>query len=182
MKWRDIEYEELPLTDPRLSAVIEAVESKLGNGDVIFRIFRPIDEASFDLAWRLDLQGIEHPLRCFLEARSVRDIVPELGIPDPLPCVPKHIWYSGFEFEGAVTRLLLSDGVYDRSTLSEGQARTMAREFVDALAGPERLQTVAFRIDEAWTDWFYNFPLDLTFIVLQIPVRRWAMLCVTDAD
>jgi hypothetical protein len=57
----------------------------------------------------------------------------------------------------------------------------MSREFVDALAG-ERLQTAVWRIDEPWTDWFYDVAWDSTFVVQQLQVRRWALLCVTDTD
>jgi hypothetical protein len=181
MGWRDVEYEVVPVTDPRLLAVTGALQASHVNGGAILRVFQPTSVVAFDIAARSDLQGVGHWLRCFLEASSVRQAVPELRIPIPLPEVPKHTWYSGFEFEGAVTHTLLRGGAYERPPFGEEAARRMSREFVDAMAG-ERLQTAVWRIDEPWTDWFYDVAWDATFVVQQLHARRWALLCVTDTD
>jgi hypothetical protein len=153
------------------------------NGGIILRIFRPINEAAYDAAWRSDLfQGDEHILRCFLEAPAVRETAPELQIPDPLPHIPKHTFYSGFEFEGAVAHLLFAGGAYPQTDLREDSARLLAREFVDALGGKNRLQLRVWRIEEAWTDWFNNIAWDSTFVVQPLQSRLWVLFCVTDTD
>jgi len=144
MGWREVEYEVVPALDPRLLAVTDALRASHVNGGTVLRLYRPVDEVAFDGAWRTDLQGIEHWLRCFLEARSVREAVPELQIPITMPIVPKHTWYGGFEFEGAITHLLLTGGAYVRPDFGEETARQMSRGFVDAVAGNQRLQTMVF--------------------------------------
>jgi hypothetical protein len=107
--------------------------------------------------------------------------VPELRIPEVLPEVPQYVCYGGFEFEAALTDLLLTGGAYFQKTIREEAARQMSRDFVDALAG-ERGQMTVWRLDEPWTDWFYDLVWDRTIVVLSLPLRRWGLLCVTDTD
>lgn len=181
MGWRDIQYDVVAVEDARLSAVVQAVQATHVNGRALLRVFRPTDAAAFDVAAQTDLQGVDHWLRCFLESPSVRAAVPELRMPDALPQLPKHTWYGGFEFEGAITHLLLSGGAYERPAFGEDVARRMSRDFVDALSG-DRQHTSVWRIDESWTDWFYDVAWDRTFVVQQLQARRWGLLCVTDTD
>jgi hypothetical protein len=182
MGWRDVEYELVPTADPRLQGVTQTVKSSHVNGGAILRVFQPRSDAAFDSAARSDLQGIDHLLRCFLEARSVREAVPELKIPNPLTPMPKYTWYGTYEFEGAVTHLLLVGGAYQSAGLNEEQARSMSRAFVDALVENARLQTSVYRISGAWTDWFFDVAWDSTFVVYQPGARRWALFCITDTD
>jgi hypothetical protein len=182
MGWPDVDYKLAPSDDPRLEAVTNAVHASHVNGDAILRIFLPTSDVAFDTAARSDLQGIDHLLRCFLEARSVRDAIPDLKIPYPLTPLPQYTWYGTYEFEGAVTHLLLVGGAYESAGLSEDQARSMSRAFVDALVGSARLQSSVYRISGAWTEWFYDIAWDATFVVYQPVARRWALFCATDTD
>jgi hypothetical protein len=182
MAWRDIEYKLAPADDPRLQAVTQLVQASHVNGDAILRIVKPTSDQSFDTAARFDLQGIDHLLRCFLEAPSLREAIPELKIPFPLTPMPQYTWYGTYEFEGAITHLLLAGGAYKTAGLSEEQARGISRVFVDALVGDARLQTSVYRISGAWTDWFCDIAWDATFVVYQPIARRWALFCVTDTD
>jgi hypothetical protein len=182
MGWRDVEYELAPTHDPRLSAVTRLVEASHVNGGAILHMFQPTSDAAFEAAARSDLQGIDHLLRCFLEASSVRKAVPDLKIPYPLAPIPQYTWYGTYEFEGAITHLLLVGGAYKSAGLSEEQARSTSRAFVDALVGNARLQTSVYRINGAWTDWFFDVAWDATFVVYQPIARRWTLFCVTDTD
>jgi len=182
MGWGDVEYELVPTDDLPLRAVAQVLQASHVNGGAILRVFQPTSDAAFDAAARSDLQGTDHLFRCFLEARSVREAIPELRIPYPLTPMPKHTWYGTYEFEGAVTHLLLVGGVYKSAGLSEEQARSMSRAFVDALVGNARLQTSVYRISGAWTEWFFDIAWDSTFVVYQPVARRWALFCVTDTD
>jgi hypothetical protein len=182
MGWRDVEYELAQTDDPRLLDVIRLVQASHANGGATLRVFQPTSNSAFDTASRTDLQGIDHLLRCFLEAASVRESVPDLIMPYPLAPMPQYAWYGTYEFEGAVTHLLLVGGAYKSAGLSEDQARSMSRAFVDALSGNARLQTSVYRISGAWTDWFFDIAWDATFVVYQPVARRWALFCVTDTD
>lgn len=182
MGWRDVEYDLAPTDDPRLQAVTKLVEASHANGGVILRIFKPTRDAAFDSAARCDLQGIEHLLRCFLEAPSVREAIPDLKMPTLLTPMPQFTWYGTYEFEGAITQLLLVGGAYKSAGLSEDQARGISRAFVDTLVGDARHYTRVYRISGAWTAWFYDIAWDATFVVHQPVARRWALFCVTDTD
>jgi hypothetical protein len=182
MGWRDVEYDLAPADEPRLQIVAHLVQASHVNGGAILRIFKPTSDPAFDAAARSDLQGMDHLLRCFLEAASVREAIPDLRIPFPLTPMPQYTWYGSFEFEGAITQLLLAGGAYKSAGLSEEQARTISRGFVDALIGNARLRTCVYRISGAWTDWFHDIAWDATFVVHQLVARRWALFCVTDTD
>jgi hypothetical protein len=180
--WRDVEYVLAPTDDPRLLAVTQSIKTSHTNGGAILRGFQPTNIPAFDSAARNDLQGIDHLLRCFLEASSVRQGVPDLKIPHPLPTLPNYTWYGTYEFEGALTHLLLAGGAYQSAGLHEEQARSMSRAFVDVLIGNARLQASVYRINGAWTDWFYDIAWDATFLVYHPVARQWTLLCVTDTD
>jgi hypothetical protein len=182
MGWRDVEYELAPIDDSRLLEVVRLVKTSHVNGGAILCVFQPTSDTAFESAARSDLQGIDHLLRCFLEAASVREAVPDLKLPYPLAPMPQYTWYGTYEFEGAVTHLLLVGGAYKSAGLSEDQARSISRAFVDALAGNARLQTSVYRISGAWTDWFLGIAWDRTFVVYQRVARRWALFCATDTD
>lgn len=182
MGWRDVEYELAPTDDPRLLEVIRLVQVSHANGGVVLRLFQPVSDAAFEAAARSDRQGMDHWLRCFLEAPSVSKAVPDLRIPCPLASMPQYTWYGTYEFEGAVTHMLLLGGAYRSAGLNEEDARAVSRAFVDALVGNARLQTSVYRIHGAWTDWFCDIAWDATFVIYQPVARRWALFCVTDTD
>ncbi len=182
MGWRDVEYQLASVHDPRLLEVTRLVERTHANGGAILRMFQPTSVAAFETAARSDLQGIDYLLRCFLEAPSVRDAVVDLKIPYPLAPMPQYNWYGTYEFEGAITHLLLVGGAYRNAGLSEEQARGLSRAFVDALVGNARLQTSVYRISGAWTDWFHDIAWDATFVIYQPVAQRWTLFCATDTD
>ena len=178
-----IQYEVLPTTDQRILLVVDALEKKFLNGGVILRSFLPVSKLHVDPYFRPDLVGIEHHLICLLQAESVRAAVPELQIPFPLQKLPRYSWYSGFEFEGAVTHSLLCHGAYVDSKFDVETARKLSRDFVDALlVNGDRLATIVYSIRGAWTEWFFRIAWDQTFVVVNVPTGRWTLFCFTDTD
>ncbi|HUG67925.1 MAG TPA: hypothetical protein VMM76_09240 [Pirellulaceae bacterium] len=182
MSWRDVEYRIDAFHDDRLDIVVRALETTHVNGGVLLRCFRPLLGARFGEAHQQDLRGVEHWLRCFLECQTVRDLIPELRIPNPLGELPPFTTYGAYEFEGALIPLLLRGGAYIGSSISENDARTLARGFVDAMVGDCRDLITVFRLDGAWTDWFYDIAWDATFIVFNPVAMCWCLFCVTDTD
>jgi hypothetical protein len=182
MTWRDVEYRLEDFHDDRLDTVVRAIETTHVNGGVLLRRFRPLLGSRFGEAHQQDRRGVDHWLRCFLECETVRRLIPELKIPYPLGELPQFTAYGPYEFEGALVSLLLRGGAYVNSSLSEHDARTFARGFVDAMVGDHRGHTTAFRIDGAWTDWFCDVAWDATFIVLDSVAQSWWLFCVTDTD
>lgn len=168
MSWRDVEYRLDDFHDDRLDTIVRALETTHVNGGVLLRCFRPLLGARFGEAHQQDLRGVEHWLQCFLECETVRDLIPELKIPSPLGELPPFTTYGAYEFEGALIPLVLRGGAYVGSSISENDARTFARGFVDALVGDRRDQITIFRLDGAWTDWFYDIAWDATFVVFDL--------------
>ena len=181
MGWRDIEYIAYEYQDERLEAVIQCVEKTHVNGGVILRCLRPTNIAEFEKANSKNLQGVDHQLRSFLEAKTVRLSLPELNIPYPLFELPTPLNYGSYEFEGGITQLLLQGGAYIRSSVTEDAARSLARAFIDAMIRDRRYASI-YRIFGAWTDWFHNVAWDLTYIVKDVGGKQWWIFCVTDTD
>ena len=182
MRWNDVEYEVVPSMDSRLFKVVAALQESYSNGGTILRILKPREEWKYTLAYRTDLGGVDHWLRSFLQAQTVREAVRELQIPPEIPNLPKYTGYGGFEFEGAITQLLLRGGAYGQLDLSEDAARHLSRDFVNALTDSQPSNIFVIRIDEPWTDWFYDVAWDSTFVVMDSVAMRWTLLGVTDTD
>src|SRR5438093_3908086 len=113
-------YEVLATTDNRVIAVVRALQQVFLNGGVILQSFRPTGQLHVDPSYRSDLRGLDHMLMCLLQVDSVRQSLAELQIPFPLVKLPRYAWYSGFEFEGAVTRILLCGGPFAKCNHTEG--------------------------------------------------------------
>ena len=182
MSWHDVEYRLEDYQDDRLNTAVRALERTHANGGVLLRCFHPLIGERFGKAYQQDLRGDEHWLRCFLECETVRNQISELKIPHPLGDVPQFTTYGAYEFEGALISLLLRGGAYVKSSLTENDARTFARDFVDAVVGDYRDYVTVFRVDGAWTDWFCDVAWDATFIVLNPVAKCWWLFCVTDTD
>lgn len=181
MGWRDIEYVAAPSDDLRLTAVLQALRTTHDNGGALLGIFEPSSPSAFENAQRFDFGGQEHFVRSFLESPSVRSAMPELRIPASISGPLSYTWYSGFEFEGAITHLLLAEGAYIKSTIEDEVARQMSRSFMDALVG-DRQKTLVYRIDGAWAEWFYDVAWDSSYFFVQYATKRCGLLCITDTD
>ena len=182
MSWREIIYTLDERNDPAINAVVDAICKTHVNGGMICRCFRPLNGAAYDHAHRNDLQGVKRWLQTFLEAQSIRKFLPELELPETLDPFPTYITYGSYEFEGAITALLLSNGAYINSELPDDTARSMARRFVDVLLPDSRPYATIFRVDGAWANWFCDVAWDATFLVFSPKQQRWWLLCITDTD
>jgi hypothetical protein len=81
--------------------------------------------------------------------------------------------------EGALTVTLLRGGAYKQFTGTEDEARRLSREFVTVI-GHDHAQV--FKIEGAWTDWFYDVAWDSSFVIYDAQCMRWWILCMTDTD
>jgi len=181
MAWRDVTYWLEPFSDPRLLAVVNAISRTHANGGALLRCLRATT-TEFDHAVNHDAQAIDHVVRTFLESESLRSLVPELGISLPIDPLPSVVEYSSWEFEGAVTGLLLASGAYVESSLSCQAARQIASSFADATLEDHRPRARVYRLTGPWCDWLCDVAWDASFAVLDPVGRRWWLLCVTDTD
>lgn len=181
MGWRDVQYRLEHRSDEGIAAVVGAINRTHVNGGALIRCLRPIGPA-FDEAFRNDLRGLTYVLSAFLESDSLRSLVPELKISVPIEPFPQFISYGSYEFEGAITGLLLSSGAYIEPELDTADARLMAWCFVDSLLGDARDSASVFRIADSWCQWFHGVAWDISFAILDPIGGRWWLLCVTDTD
>jgi hypothetical protein len=176
--WSNVHYAEQPLVDSRLQAYLEALRPLYVNGRVLLRCFQPTDSGAFLSASRSDLRGLDYLLAAFLGAPTIQELLGELRIPAPLK-LPRYHFYSAYEMEGALTVALLRGGAYRQYSGTEDEARQLSREFVTAI-GHNYPQV--FKIEGAWTGWFYDVAWDTSFLVYDPQHMRWWVLCMTDTD
>ncbi len=181
MGWRDVEYRLEETVNTAFDRVVGAIKATHVNGGVLLRCFRPTTTA-FDHAFRNDLQGERHLLRAFLESESLTHLVPELDISKPIEPFPEFTSYDCYEFEGAITSLLLSSGAYIDSKIEANNARMLAAAFVDEMLTETRDVAAVYRISGAWAGWFCDVAWDRSFAVLDPTARKWWLMCVTDTD
>ncbi len=93
-----------------------------------------------------------------------------------------YSWQGAFEFEGALTQTLLAGGAYTRFKGTEDDARALSRNFIEAILPDGRLSASVYKIDGAWTDWYYDVAWGKTFIIYDRVGCRWSIFCATDTD
>lgn len=89
---------------------------------------------------------------------------------------------GGYSLEGEVTQIIRSAGAYRDSDVSIDEARSMARDFVDALSDGDTENLIAYRTYDYWSKWFCDIAWDVTLLVVDQPRRRIWLVCVTDTD
>jgi hypothetical protein len=181
MTWEKVIYKAVEVSDPACLELIEALKTLYINGGVILKCFEPENLDVFKRA-RFK-QSLEHLPKTFLLSSSVMNILAEeIQLTEQDVLSLKYSWYSTFEFEGALIHSLLTGGAYDHFKGSEDKARDLARKFVEALIPKERLSARVFRIEGAWTAWYYDIAWDTTFMIYDEVGHKCWLLCITDTD
>jgi hypothetical protein len=174
MSWRRPNFVVEKWDDPPIIRVIDALQKT--HERVICRSFRRLTDLDKPFkSWEAST------LSAFLSEQSIRSALSEMRLPEAVEPFPPITLLGTYEFEGAVTALLLTHGPYADSELTEEQARQMARAFVDAICGDRRGCGPIFRIDSPLSDWFYNVAWDASF-ALQDSRDLWWVIFVTDSD
>jgi hypothetical protein len=178
--WANVEYRLVTGTTPAVQAFVGNVASMYANGGCLIRKFEPLSSSGFDLALRNDLQGLGRMLSSFLGRPEVRAALSEIRLSEAAVEALPFRAIGAFEFEGALTQILLWGGAYN-SGMTEEPARLASRAFVDELIG-DRGHAQVFAVDGAWTSWFHDVAWDYSFIVLDADRRAWWTLFMTDTD
>lgn len=169
-----------PVTDPRITLVLQALRGMYLNGGVIFRSIRPNDASAYDSLFANTNLNPSHLIYRFLSHPTLNRELPELGLPTEIPFDLPLTFYSGYEYEGALTHALVSGGAYTSSPFSDGDARTMSKVCVEAMLGGEMATTTVCRIEGPWAPWFNSSQWDRSFATFNHGQRRWTLLCLTD--
>jgi hypothetical protein len=122
MSWRETIFKTEERNEPAIVDVVSAMEKTHAGGGTISRCFRPIIGPAKH-GYPEDAAAV----RAFLEEESVRAALPELQLPPSIDPFPPAVRYGAYEFEGAITSLLRSNGAYVSSTLTDDEARGCCR-------------------------------------------------------
>lgn len=157
--------------NPKVQNVVEILRGLYVNGGVTFATFTHRSMEEYNNA-----QG---ELCAFLDSPDVRRTLHFLKIPDGLSPLPQHSLVSPSTLQSDITCMLKRGGAYTRGV--EHEAETLAAAFCGILLG-DRNGIQLFRIEGAWSPWFYDVAWDYT-CVMKIPSqKRWVILCCTDTD
>ncbi len=156
----------------KLKSVLDMLRGFYVNGGVIFATF----DSSDDL---LPNSNPQADLLDFLDSPDLRRSLHYLEIPTSLHPLPTHTMISIELLEADIASLLKSGGAY-----TDGYAddpRRIAQAFRAALA-VDRNDTRIFRIEGAWTRWFYDVAWDYSTVIHSRKKNRWTIFCCTDTD
>lgn len=183
MTWKNIKYQSVEFPHLAILKYIDALKDLYGNGDVFIGFFEPLNVGLFKQAQFIGPISLDQILKTFLLSNSVMPVLSK-----EIKATEKDVqslifsWQGAFEFEGALTQTLLAGGAYVRFKGTEEDARKLSRDLVDAILPDGRLSAVVFRIDGAWTDWYYDVAWDKTFVVYDRAGCKWIVFCATDTD
>ncbi|WP_146453515.1 hypothetical protein [Rubripirellula tenax] len=179
--WDAVQYRVVDVNDSRIDAVVDAVSRTHMNGGVLVGCFTPRLAHEFDGAMSDDLRGEWQPARSMLSHPILRNLDPELQISIDADSLT-FARLGGYTLEGEITHLIRSSGAYHDSNVNPIDARAMSRDFVNALSDGPNEHLIAYRTYDDWAPWFCGVAWDVTLLVLDPPVRRWWIICVTDTD
>lgn len=179
MAWEDINFVVEPIDSPHIAAFLDAFQKVYVNGGVILRTYRanPMVLALWKAA-----PSVEQTASNFVLCPSVIASVPELQIQVPLKIPLNFRWLSAFGMEGQLTNLLITGGAYERFPGTINEARSLCRNFMEALHGEELQWTWVAESSTPWAPWFCDIIWDATFVVYDQRKMRFSLLCMTDTD
>jgi hypothetical protein len=179
MAWKDINLVVEPIDSPHITALLEAFRHVYANGVAILRTYRPNSMAS--ALWQAR-RSIDQTVTEFVFCPSVVASVPELQIEAPPKVLPDFRLVSAFAMEGQLTHMLVTGGAYVRFAGTIDEARSICRNFMEALLGEELQFSWAAESSMPWAPWFCDIAWDATFVVYDQRNMRFSLLCMTDTD
>ena len=175
-----------PVEDSSSLRRFEAIEALLGevsrqyaNGGCVLYRFEVRDPSLFNFA---QADGYSRLLVAFLNRPEVKNALNDLQLASAKVIPPPFRPLGSFEFEGALTEILLGGGAYIGGMSSEDEARRISRAFVDVLLGNHRRSSTVLALDGAWTPWFYDVAWDSSYLILDPAASAWWTLFMTDTD
>ena len=157
--------------ESRVQRVLKALRDMYVNGGVIFAVFT---EQSAN-----EYRNAQEELRAFLDSTVVRSTLHDLIIPEVLSPLPSHTLISAANLQSDTKSMLQRGGAYTRG--HDGNPGRLAESFCGCVLG-DRIGNKLFRIDGAWTHWFYDIAWDYTCIMKIGSQQRWIVFCCTDTD
>jgi hypothetical protein len=180
-QWEEIEYERLTPDDARIVAFASAANRVYGNGQCLVFAFRARDPQAFDAALRTELWGLEHLLGAFLKNPSVFGELTPVRVSEAEPCPPDFHTMGPLQLEGALADSLVWGGAYTGGVPVEA-ARDIGRDFVVAVLGDPPGSAYIFKLEGAWTPWFFDVAWDSSYAICDLRGRTWWAVFMTDTD
>ena len=162
-----------------INAFLSEVSRQLVNGGCLLYRFDDLDPSLFNFA---QPGGLSRLLQQFLNDPTVRKALADVNLDSAKAIPPPHRILGSFEFEGALTEILLGGGAYVSGLSSKDDARGMSRAFVEAMLEQRRRGAPVFALEGAWTSWFYDVAWDASYVIIDPSARAWWILLMTDTD
>jgi hypothetical protein len=179
-----LSYAPVPASGPATSAYLAAVASTHANGGALLARFHVTSDDEtfrwFSSRNRYDEYGFwSHALG----ARVVREALPQLRIPDPLPDLEfKESWAGTLTLDGELAATLVRGGAYMGFGGTSSEAKQLAAACATELFGERHEDYHSYRSHAAWTPWFFDVAWDATWLIIDDRDATITLLCVTDTD
>lgn len=162
-----------------IDAFLSEVSRQYVNGGCLLYRFEARDPSLLNFA---QAGGFSRLLAALLNQPVVKNALADVKFASAKVIPPPFRPLGSFEFEGALTEMLLGGGAYISGLTSEDDARRISRAFVDALLGDHRRSSAVFALEGAWTPWFHDVAWDCSYVILDPSARAWWTLFATDTD
>ena len=168
---------------------IDLLNKYLRSGYIYFKGFVPSDNAVFDFfCSRGRLAEIDF-FNKFLLSDTVLASFPTDDCLDsdykiePIEKAPDFKMMNSFSVDAEFAQLLYNGGAYG-STFKESakKAKAFAQEFCKDLFNEEYESTFFYKSEKAWNNWFIDYLIDDTYIVIFLKKRTIWILSFTDVD
>jgi hypothetical protein len=180
-EWRQTTIAQIPISDARLTAVAESLRSTIGSDEVQLAQFT-IEAAALEVQWALRSgQWIELGiLGRFFAHPIVAAALPAVSNAGPEIADFQH--EGVFMSYGRLASCIFGGGPYVSFPGSPEDALNMARDFMSAACEKGFSWTSAWTNQKSWTDWFFGYGLDASFLWFNLRTGTMTVLLVTGAD
>ena len=191
-EWTDIvrshesvKYEPVDSADPRVAAVLAAINETYIHGGGVFGRFR-VSQADAVFRWFASRNRFDEYdfFPHFLGSKAVREALPELQIPDPLgrDLGFEQSWSGALTLDGEIAAILVAGGAYERFKGTAREAKDLGVAFTGALVGERYTDFMVYRSHKPWAAWFCDIAWDSTWVLLDGRRGEVTLLGVTDTD
>jgi hypothetical protein len=121
-------------------------------------------------------------LDALLTHKAIRDVAPELKIPDSLDESSGFSLTNSFYLDGTFASLLHQGGAYWKAAGDGRREKELALSVCDAMFGLRYAEVGVYSSNRRWTRWFHGVAWDISVVVIDKRIRRLWLLFVTDTD
>jgi hypothetical protein len=170
------------LHDQPFNVFAESINNSHTNGGLQLAAFEIGVNAIFDwFASRNRLTEFD-VLDSLLVRPTIREALPELGVPDNLPDGAGFGLSTSFTLDGNFAHSLYHGGAYHKKTGDGRREKELAARVCDAMFGLRFAEVSRYTSSKTWTRWFGGIAWDSSDILFDGRLRRLWIIAITDTD